>query len=315
MKKLSNEQKQPLMIIKLLILAILNAIIFLYFLPIAAAGFATGIPEFVICIIFGIFSFLIVSQTKRISEWVILCLAAFLLTLLFLRLFGHFAVTERYIAIVNDPDPDERHLHLTDRLGLTVNMLGFLFVSGFAAAIRFCIILENSENENPKEQRQNEMTYQDCEIRPIKPDEIGILDDFLYEAIYQPDINNLAPKNIIEKPELQVYIKDFGKPDDNCLVAVCDGEIVGAVWTRIIDGFGSVDEKTPEFAIALFREYRGRGIGTNLMREMLELLRAKGYKQTSLAVQKENYAVKMYKAVGFEIAKELSEEYLMIYKF
>jgi ribosomal protein S18 acetylase RimI-like enzyme len=155
----------------------------------------------------------------------------------------------------------------------------------------------------------------DCEIRPIKPEEIDVLDDFLYEAIFQPDINNLAPKSIIEKPELQIYIKDFGKPDDNCLVAVCDGKIVGAVWTRIIDGFGSVDEKTPEFAISLFREFRGRGIGTNLMREMLELLRVKGYKQTSLAVQKKNYAVKMYKAIGFEIAKELDEEYLMIYKF
>jgi ribosomal protein S18 acetylase RimI-like enzyme len=157
--------------------------------------------------------------------------------------------------------------------------------------------------------------YTGYEIRPINPDEISVLNDFLYEALFQPDINNLAPKSIIEKPELQVYIKDFGKPDDNCLVAVCEGKIVGAVWTRIINGFGSVDEKTPEFAISLYREYRGRGIGTNLMREMLELLRSKGYTQTSLAVQKENYAVKMYKAVGFEIVKELEEEYLMVYKF
>jgi ribosomal protein S18 acetylase RimI-like enzyme len=157
--------------------------------------------------------------------------------------------------------------------------------------------------------------YTDYEIRPINLDEISVLDDFLYEAIFQPDINNLAPKSIIEKPELQVYIKDFGKPDDNCLVAVCNGKIIGAVWTRIIKGFGSVDEKTPEFAISLYREYRGRGIGTSLMREMLELLRSKGYTQTSLAVQKENYAVKMYKAVGFEIIRELEEEYLMMYKF
>jgi ribosomal protein S18 acetylase RimI-like enzyme len=159
------------------------------------------------------------------------------------------------------------------------------------------------------------MTYQNYEIRTIKPDEISVLDDFLYEAIFQTNINNLAPKSIIEKPELQVYIKDFGKPDDNCLVAVCDEKIVGAVWTRIIKGFGSVDENTPEFAISLYPEYRGRGIGTNLMREMLEMLRSKGYKQTSLAVQKENYAVKMYKAVGFEIVEELVEEYLMLYKF
>jgi ribosomal protein S18 acetylase RimI-like enzyme len=159
------------------------------------------------------------------------------------------------------------------------------------------------------------MTNKNYEIRPINPDEIDVLDDFLYEAIFQRDTDNLVPKNIIEKPELQVYIKDFGKPDDNCLVAVCDGKIVGAVWTRIIKGFGSVDEKTPECAISLYRDYRGQGIGTNLMREMLELLRSKGYKQTSLAVQKENYAVKMYKAVGIEINEELEEEYLMVYEF
>jgi ribosomal protein S18 acetylase RimI-like enzyme len=159
------------------------------------------------------------------------------------------------------------------------------------------------------------MIYKDYEIRPINPGEISVLEDFLYEAIFQPDINNLAPKSILLKPELQVYIKDFGKPDDNCLVAVCVEKIVGAVWTRIIKGFGSVDEKTPEFAISLYPEYRGRGIGTNLMREMLELLRSKGYKQTSLAVQKRNFAVKMYKAVGFKIVEELSEEYLMMFKF
>jgi ribosomal protein S18 acetylase RimI-like enzyme len=294
-------------------LAVLSTINFLFFLPIAAAEFATGIPAIVICLIYVIFSFLIVSRTKRFSELAILCLAAFIITLLFLRLFGHYAVTERYIAIVNELDPDERHLHLTDRLGITVNILGFLFFSGFASVIRLCLILDRTENIN--KDTENKLIHNNCEIRPINPDEIGVLEDLLYEAIYQPDASNLAPKSIIEKPELQVYIENFGKPDDNCLVAVCDGKIVGAVWTRIIKGFGSVDEKTPEFAISLYPEYRCRGIGTNLMREMLELLRAKGYKQTSLAVQKENYAVKMYKTVGFEIAEELEEEYLMIYKF
>jgi ribosomal protein S18 acetylase RimI-like enzyme len=54
------------------------------------------------------------------------------------------------------------------------------------------------------------------------------------------------------------------------------------------------------------------GIGTAMMRAMLELLREKGYRQTSLAVQKDNYAVGMYEKVGFQIVKELEEEYLML---
>lgn len=48
------------------------------------------------------------------------------------------------------------------------------------------------------------------------------------------------------------------------------------------------------------------------MKEMLTLLKTKGCKKVSLAVQKDNYAVKMYIKVGFKIFKELDDEYLMV---
>lgn len=153
-------------------------------------------------------------------------------------------------------------------------------------------------------------------IRPIKSSEIKLLDDFLYEAIFQRDENNLVSREIINQPELRVFIEDFGKPDDYCLVAEVGGKVVGAVWTRIIagavKGYGNVDENTPEFAISLYKEYRDKGIGTSLMKNMLILLKDKGYRQASLAVQKDNYATRMYQAVGFEIVKETVEEYIMI---
>lgn len=49
-----------------------------------------------------------------------------------------------------------------------------------------------------------------------------------------------------------------------------------------------------------------------MMKQMLTELKSRGYKKTSLAVQKENYAVKMYKNVGFEIVDENDEEYIMV---
>lgn len=159
------------------------------------------------------------------------------------------------------------------------------------------------------------MKYHDYKIREIKMEEIGILEDFLYEAIFQRDEDNLVSKEIIKKPELNVYIDNFGQINDNCLVAECDGKIIGAVWTRIIEGYGSIDQKTPEFAISLYKDYRGKGIGTNMMLEMLNLLKEKGYQQASLSVQKDNYAVRMYKKVGFEVFEELEGEFLMLYKF
>jgi len=154
-------------------------------------------------------------------------------------------------------------------------------------------------------------------IRPINENEYHILEDMLYEAIYQPDENNLIPRDVIKLPEVHAYINNFGnKKDDYCLVADFDGKIVGAVWVRIlsddIKGYGNIDNETPEFAISLYKQYRNHGIGTKLMKAMIEYLRNKGYEQTSLNVKKENYAVRLYKKMGFEVIGEDSEDYLML---
>lgn len=150
-------------------------------------------------------------------------------------------------------------------------------------------------------------------IREMHSYEYPLLDDFLYEAIFQRDENNLAPKSIIQKPELQVYIQNFGcKQGDYCLCAEVDEKVIGAVWVRTINGFGSIDSDTPEFAISLFKEYRGKGIGTELMTKMIEHLKEAGYSMASLAVQKDNYAAEMYMKLGFRIETENEEEYIMV---
>lgn len=148
-------------------------------------------------------------------------------------------------------------------------------------------------------------------IRELKPNEYEVLEDFLYKAIFVPEGVALPSKAITKQPELQLYFIDFGKKDDNALVAEINKKIVGAVWTRIMNDYGHIDDNTPSFAISLYKEYRGFGIGTDLMKQMLMRLKNKGYKKASLAVQKANYAVKMYKKVGFEIVDENDEEYIM----
>ena len=152
----------------------------------------------------------------------------------------------------------------------------------------------------------------DYRIREIRENEYYVLSEFLYEAIFIPVGMEKPPKAIIEQPELQVYIADFGKSDDWCLVAEVKEKIVGAVWVRVMNDYGHIDDETPSFAISLYEEYRNMGIGTALMRDMLEFLKNKGYKQTSLSVQKANYAVRMYQKVGFEVIDENEEEYIMV---
>jgi ribosomal protein S18 acetylase RimI-like enzyme len=157
------------------------------------------------------------------------------------------------------------------------------------------------------------------QIRPILPGEVPLLEDFLYEAIFQPEGAGRLPRKIIKTPGIDVYIRDFGKAKgDHCLVAGWEGKIVGAAWVRVlageVKGFGNVDDQTPELAVSLLEEYRNRGIGTALMKKMIVLLKEKGYEQVSLSVTKTNHAVKMYEKLGFEVIEENEQDYLMLLK-
>ena len=94
-------------------------------------------------------------------------------------------------------------------------------------------------------------------IRELKQDENKVLDTFLYEAIFIPEGVSAPLQDIINQPDLQVYVKDFGKnKGDLCLVAQVGDKIVGAVWVRIMNDYGHIDNETPSFAISLLKEYR-----------------------------------------------------------
>ncbi len=150
-------------------------------------------------------------------------------------------------------------------------------------------------------------------FREIQKGEIPLLDDFLYEAIFIPEGVAAPPRDIIGLEDLQVYVRDFGqRPDDHGLVAEVDGKVVGAVWVRVMDDYGHIDDQTPSLAISLYKDYRNRGIGSQLLQRMLELLREKGYRQVSLSVQKANYALRMYQKAGFEVIADRGEEVLMV---
>ena len=152
-------------------------------------------------------------------------------------------------------------------------------------------------------------------IRKTAVEEYLLLNDFLYEAIFIPDGITPPPRDIIASPELQIYVDRFGtSKDDFALVAEVEEKIVGAVWVRIMNDYGHIDEETPSLAISLYKEYRGQGIGTDMMKEMLSLLKTHGYKRVSLSVQKANYAAKIYQKIGFDIIRENKEEWIMLWQ-
>lgn len=156
-------------------------------------------------------------------------------------------------------------------------------------------------------------------LRPLKQEEYSLLEDFLYDAIFVPVGEEALPRSVLLEPSIQNYYQDFGRAHDYCLVAEQEGKLLGAVWARVLSGpvkgYGYVDDHTPEIAISVQNEFRGKGIGTALLRAMLDLLQRAGYGQTSLSVQKENPAADLYKRLGFTTLEEKDEDYLMLYAF
>lgn len=182
-------------------------------------------------------------------------------------------------------------------------------------------ILKDSEHYFYKEEQLKKLAEDlekflenKLEIREIKRSEYHLLDDFLYGAIFISENEITPPREITKLPELQIYIKDFGnKKDDIALVAeVNKREIVGMIWTRIMNDYGHIDDETPSLAISVTKKYQNKGIGMALLKEMIKIMRKKNYKKVSLSVQKENYAVKLYQKVGFKIYKESEEEFIML---
>jgi len=151
------------------------------------------------------------------------------------------------------------------------------------------------------------------DVRSIVAADYPQLEAFVYHAIYVPPGEEYPPREVIFEPEIHVYIKGFGDMPADCgVVAELDGGIVGMAWARIIPAYGNIDECTPELAVSVLPEHRGKGIGAAMMARLFGELRERGFARTSLAVQKKNDAVRFYERLGYKTIRENDEEFIMV---
>ena len=150
-------------------------------------------------------------------------------------------------------------------------------------------------------------------IRPMEPEEFPQLREFLHLSIFVHQGEAPPDRSVFDTPAFQVYLEGFGaRPGDCAVVAEVDGVLARAAWGRIMEDYGHVDDETPSLAISLKPEYRAQGLGTALLGALLQKLGKLGYRQTSLSVQKANYAVKLYEKAGFRVLEDKGEEYIMV---
>ncbi|MCT7996560.1 GNAT family N-acetyltransferase [Laspinema sp. C5] len=130
----------------------------------------------------------------------------------------------------------------------------------------------------------------------------------LYQALYVPKGQSVPPREVVRLPELACYVRGWKRVGDCDFLAsdAATGQSVGAVWSRLLvgenKGYGYVDDDTPELSIAVVPEYRGQGVGTQLLTHLLAS--ASGQSSISLSVSVDNPALRLYERFGFEVVSK-----------
>ena len=117
-------------------------------------------------------------------------------------------------------------------------------------------------------------------------------------------------KTLQDFPQLDIYNRYYGlSSKDLGLYALHEHTIAGAVWIRLLrveDGAnGFIDANTPVLNIAVKPEFRGKGIGSAMLEQLL-LEAGAVFEQISVSVVQNSKAVKFYEKFGF-IKLEASE--------
>ena len=161
------------------------------------------------------------------------------------------------------------------------------------------------------------MTTTSHSIRRLSPSDQPFLWEMLYQSLHVPEGSPPFPRDITGQPEIAKYVDAWGRAGDLGVVAVeaDSGEPIGAAWLRLLSGnergYGYVDDETPELGMAVVPEYRGRGVGSDMLKHLLESAGAV-YRRVSLSVSADNPAARLYRREGFTQVCECGDSLTMV---
>ena len=133
-------------------------------------------------------------------------------------------------------------------------------------------------------------------IRAASASDQRFISEMQFEAFFVPPGGEPFPRSILDEPNVRPYHAEFGtRPGDVGVIAETSaGRPFGAAWVRLVEGYGFVDAETPELGIAVVDSYRGSGVGSALLDELVARV-----PRCSLSVDVRNAAFRLYERSGF----------------
>ncbi|MGH3632050.1 MAG: GNAT family N-acetyltransferase [Sciscionella sp.] len=153
-------------------------------------------------------------------------------------------------------------------------------------------------------------------LRLAAPDDAAFLAEMLVEAAFwRPGGRRGTVADVLSQPELAHYVAGWPMPGDLGVIAE-DDHPVGAAWLRFLPetdpGYGFVDAAIPEVATGIDSAWRGRGVGTRLLRALIGNARERGLNGLSLSVESDNYACRLYERLGFRSIRQVGGSLTML---
>jgi len=137
----------------------------------------------------------------------------------------------------------------------------------------------------------------DYTVRALTTADEPILWTMIMYAAHEPSLESVQ-----RQPILTRYVDGWGKLGDMGFVALEGEKAIASVWLRLGSeddrGLGYIAPNIPELAMAVLPEYRGNGVGTTLLKQVLRL--AEGlFPAICLSVRSDNPVVNLYQRLGF----------------
>ena len=145
-------------------------------------------------------------------------------------------------------------------------------------------------------------------LRPAQQSDGAFLADMVVEAAnWRPGVAR-ARHEVLVSADHSRYVAGWMRPGDAGFVAVDENDQpIGAAWYRTFPrsdpGLGYVGTGVPELIIGVRPIWRAHGVGRALLQALSAHAAAQVAARLSLSVERDNYAVTLYKSEGFAVTQ------------